>query len=53
MDWQALKELRPTGGVRSAVGQRKRHPCTCVHRLKHHKKTGHCRPGCDCKGGVR
>jgi hypothetical protein len=54
--WQELKALQPTGGVRVAIGARKKHPCTCTpvrHTRKHHRKTGHCRPGCDCKAGMR
>jgi hypothetical protein len=54
--WQELKALQPTGGVRVAIGIRKKYPCTCTpvrHTRKHHKKTGRCRPGCDCKAGMR
>lgn len=54
--WRRIKALQPTGGVRGPIGQRKKYPCTCTpvkHARKHHKKTGHCRPGCDCRAGVR
>jgi hypothetical protein len=54
--WEAIKALQPTSGVRAAISQRKTHPCTCTpvkHTRKHHKKTGHCRPGCNCQARTR
>lgn len=27
--------------------------CSCNHTAKHHKVSGHCRPGCDCTAAAR
>jgi hypothetical protein len=54
--WNAAQLLEPTGGVRVPVAQRKKYPCTCTpvkHTRKHHKKTGRCKKGCQCKAGMR
>jgi hypothetical protein len=48
---QERKEHR---GVPVTIAEvRKKTPCTCNHALKHHRKTGHCRKGCDCNAGIR
>lgn len=26
--------------------------CTCTHTMKHHKVTGRCRKGCECKAAA-
>jgi len=26
--------------------------CTCTHTLKHHKSSGRCRKGCECKAAL-
>ncbi len=47
-------ERAQTRGVPVTIAEvRKKVPCTCVHAAKHHKKTGRCRPGCDCEAGMR
>lgn len=47
-------ERKQTRGVPVTIAEvRKRTPCTCIHTLKHHTKTGHCRPGCECNAGIR
>jgi hypothetical protein len=31
----------------------RRYECTCNHTPKHHKLSGHCRPGCPCQAASR
>lgn len=26
--------------------------CSCRHTAKHHKRSGHCRKGCDCRAAL-
>jgi hypothetical protein len=61
--WDIYKALQRaerhvTRGVGVTIPEvRKKVPCTCpgpkAHTAKHHKKSGRCRKGCDCKAGVR
>ncbi len=50
------QERKQDRGVAVTIAEvRKKSVCidTCNHTRKHHTKTGHCRPGCDCKAGMR
>lgn len=51
---EARLERQTSRGVATTIAEvRKKTPCVCVHTSKHHKKSGRCRPGCDCAAGVR
>lgn len=56
--WKLAKETqraerKARRGVAVTIAERRK-PVTCVcrHTPKHHTKTGHCRPGCNCNAGA-
>lgn len=47
-----MDRMKPRGVAVTLAEPRRPVKCTCIHRTKHHKWSGRCRPGCPCAAGI-